>query len=231
MGILPPVIAWFVAVAIVLLRASCRIRLHGDPRSGLRSQSRAYAYSVLHSHQISAIMDGEPGTGALVSRSADGGLIVPSLRARGIIPIRGSTSLAGHDKGGAAAFRTLVQHVVGGAPAYLAVDGPRGPRNCVQMGIALLSQKTGAVVLNIVAVPTRRWILSNTWDRLQIPKPFSTIDVHFGEPILPLPAEQADAYRVRIEEQLNALELMHDREEANRCTLNTANRAMRRAAA
>jgi lysophospholipid acyltransferase (LPLAT)-like uncharacterized protein len=210
-----PIIAWFTALAIVLLRFSCRIRRHGDPRPLLRCNGQVYAYSVLHAHQVSAIMDGEPGTGALVSRSADGGLIIPSLIARGIVPIRGSSSLRGRDKGGMAAFQQLIHHLAEGHPAYFAVDGPRGPRNHVHLGVALLSQKTGAAVLNIIPVPSRRWILRGTWDRLQIPKPFSTIDVHFAEPLFPRDGETAENYRVRIELSLTSLELEHDPVEAN----------------
>lgn len=217
MRFLMPLVAWLTAIAIVLLRATCRIRRHGDPRPGLRADSQRYAYSVLHAHQVSAIIDGEPGTGAMVSKSADGGIIIPSLRARGIIPIRGSSSRNGKDKGGQAGFQDLVNHVEAGAPAFLAVDGPRGPRNRIHRGIALLSQKTGAAVLNIVPVPSRRWILTGTWDRLQIPKPFATIQVYFSEPIFPQAGEETQAYCDRIEASLNALELQHDRSEAELC--------------
>jgi lysophospholipid acyltransferase (LPLAT)-like uncharacterized protein len=212
-----PVVAWSAALAIVLLRASCRIRRHGDPRSSLRALSLPYAYSVLHAHQVSAIIDGEPGTGAMVSRSADGGIIIPSLRARGIVPVRGSSNRQGQDKGGHDAFMALVEHVRSGSAAYLAVDGPRGPRNRVHTGIALLSRLTGAAVLNIVPVPTRRWILTGTWDRLQIPKPFATIDYYFGEPVFPSDQEDVEQYRQRIERALNDLELKHDLPEAARC--------------
>lgn len=214
MGVFRPVVGWLAAIAIVLLRSSCRIRLHGDRRPELRAQSRNYAYSVLHAHQVAAIIDGERGTGAMVSRSADGGLIIPSLLARGIIPVRGSSGSEGHDKGGTSAFHALVAHVQGGAPAYFAVDGPRGPRNRVHKGIALLSQRTGAAVLNIVPVPSRRWILTGAWDRLQIPKPFATIDVYFGEPLFPREGEDADTFCARIELALNDLELQHDPVEA-----------------
>jgi lysophospholipid acyltransferase (LPLAT)-like uncharacterized protein len=217
-----PVVAWLAAIAIVLLRATCRIRRFGDPRPALRSKSQAYAYSVLHAHQVCAIIDGEAGTGAMVSRSADGGLIVPSLRARGIVPVRGSTDDGQTDKGGRTAFLALVAHVRGGAPAYFAVDGPRGPRNHVQSGIALLSLKTGAAVLNIVAVPARRWILSGAWDRMQIPKPFTTINVYFGEPIVPRADEAVEAYRERIEKALSDLERLHDPSEAALAAMNSA---------
>jgi lysophospholipid acyltransferase (LPLAT)-like uncharacterized protein len=212
--LLRPVIGWCIAFGILLLRATCRIVRHADPRPALRATSRRYAYAVLHAHQVTAIVDGEPGTGAMVSRSIDGGMLLPSLWARGIVPIRGSSSVRGRDKGGVAAFHALVAHVEGGAPAYLAVDGPRGPRNQIQKGIALLSQQTGAAVLTIIPVPVRRWILRGTWDRLQIPQPFSTIHVYFGEPVYPCAGEDAEEYRVRIERALTALECEHDPQEA-----------------
>jgi lysophospholipid acyltransferase (LPLAT)-like uncharacterized protein len=169
---------------------------------------------VLHCHQISAVIQGERGTGAMVSRSADGQLLIPCLRVRGIVPIRGSNRRKSSDKGGLDAIEALVVHVEGGSPGYLAVDGPKGPRNRVHKGIAVLSQRTGAAVVNLVAVPSRRWIFTHAWDRFQIPKPFATIHGYFGEPIFPCEGESVEQYRKRIETALNELEQKHDSIEA-----------------
>ena len=204
------VFGWVIAIAVLILRTCCRIRLHNDPRPGLRAGSQGYIYSVLHSHQIATVIQGETGTGAMVSRSDDGELLIPCLRVRGIVPIRGSNRQKSGDKGGLAAIEAMIVHVDGGAPGYLAVDGPRGPRNRVHKGIAVLSQRTGAAVVNLVAVPSRRWIFTRAWDRFQIPKPFSTIDGYFGEPIFPRKEESVDQYRKRIETSLNDLERKHD---------------------
>jgi lysophospholipid acyltransferase (LPLAT)-like uncharacterized protein len=199
---------------VLILRACCRIRLHNDPRPALRAKSQAYTYSVLHCHQIAAVIDSERGTGAMVSRSADGELLIPCLRVRGIVPIRGSNRRKTGDKGGLDAIDALVEHVAAGAPGYLAVDGPNGPRNRVHKGIAVLSQRTGAAVVNMVAVPSRRWIFTRAWDRFQIPKPFATIDGYFGEPIFPREDESVEQYRKRIETALTELEQKHDPAEA-----------------
>ena len=201
---------WFIALAVLILRACCRIRLHNDPRPGLRAKSQSYTYSVLHSHQIAAVIDGERGTGAMVSRSDDGELLVPCLWMRGIVPIRGSNRRKSGDKGGLAAIEALIVHVEGGSPGYLAVDGPRGPRNRVHKGIAVLSQRTGAAVINMVAVPARRWIFTRAWDRFQIPKPFTTIHGYFAEPLFYREGEGVEQYRKRIETSLNDLERKHD---------------------
>jgi len=204
------VFGWVIAIAVLLLRTCCRIRLHNDPRPNLRANSQAYVYSVLHSHQIATVIQGETGTGAMVSRSEDGELLIPCLWLRGIVPIRGSNRHKSGDKGGLGAIEALVEHIAGGAPGYLAVDGPRGPRNRVHKGIAVLSQRTGAAVINLVAVPSRRWIFTRAWDRFQIPKPFSMIHGYFSEPLFPREDESVEQYRKRIEISLNDLEREHD---------------------
>lgn len=202
------------AVFIVLLRWSCRSAWHHDPRPALREANTPYAYAFLHCHQVAAVIVRERGTAAMVSRSADGDLLVPSLRVSGIIPLRGSTRSKGKDKGGSAALERMVEHVRGGAPGYVAIDGPRGPRNQVQRGIAKLAIDTGAAVVVAVPLPRRRWILQKTWDRFQIPKPFTLIDVYFGEPVRVRDGEDIDAVRARIEVAITALEEQLDPVEA-----------------
>ena len=171
------------------------------------------------------MIQGETGTGAMVSRSDDGELLIPCLWLRGIVPIRGSNRhKSGDSKGGLGAIEALVEHVLGGAPGYLAVDGPRGPRNRVHKGIAVLSQRTGAAVINLVAVPSRRWIFTRAWDRFQIPKPFSIIHGYFSEPIFPQKDENVEQYRKRIEISLNDLEREHDPIESQLATAATFRR-------
>lgn len=209
-------VAWLTAFLLLLLRLSCRVRVHGDPRPALRKGARPYAYAILHCHQVAAVIGCESGTGAMVSRSEDGDLLVPSLRVHGIIPIRGSTRdrVKGTDKGGAAALDRMIDHVKGGAPGYLAVDGPQGPRSHVNRGIAKLAQATGAAVVIAVPVPRRRWILERTWDRFQIPKPFTRLDLYFGEALRMGEGEEVEPFRLRVEEALIDLEARHDPEEA-----------------
>lgn len=230
MKVFRPVAGWAAAMVVLFLRLTCRIRRHGDPRAELRARSRDYVYSVLHAHQLATVIGAERGTGAMVSQSMDGAILVPSLQLCGVVPVRGSSSKNGRDKGGRAAFQALIEHVTDGSPAYLAVDGPRGPRNRIHKGIALLSMKSGAAVVNVCAVPDRRWILPRTWDRLQIPKPFTTINVFFSEPIALQDGESAEQYRQRIEASLNQLEREHDPDEAKMAQPAVADRSLAEAA-
>ena len=203
-----------IALLMVILRSTCRCRLHNDQRAALTAAGTPYVYSVLHAQQLAAATCGHRGTAAMVSQSQDGALVALGLKCVGIIPIRGSSRSGSRDHGGLAALYNLIDHVRAGGPAYLAVDGPRGPRNRVHKGIAVLSRQADAAVLNVVVVPSRRWIIKRSWDRLQIPYPFCRIDTYFDNPITPEAGESAEAYRRRIETALNALEVLHDPTEA-----------------
>jgi lysophospholipid acyltransferase (LPLAT)-like uncharacterized protein len=203
-----------IALLMVVLRYTCRVRLHNDPRPALRRAGTPFVYSVLHAQQLAAATCGHRGTAAMVSQSRDGALVALGLRLVGITPIRGSSRRRKKDNGGLAALNNLIDHVSSGKPAYLAVDGPRGPRNRVNKGVAVLSRRADAAVLNVVVVPSRRWILKRTWDRLQIPVPFCRIDTYFADPIRPQLGETAEQYRRRIELSLNTWEARHDPIEA-----------------
>lgn len=61
-------------------------------------------------------------------------------------------------------------------------DGPRGPRYKLKPGIALAALETKAHVFPLKWTATSFWEL-RTWDKLKIPKPFSTITVSFDNPV------------------------------------------------
>jgi lysophospholipid acyltransferase (LPLAT)-like uncharacterized protein len=206
--LLPRLICWYVW----LLRWTCRTGQVADPREQLRREGKNYIYASLHAQQIVMMVRSEPGAGAMVSRSRDGDLIARTLEKTGITPIRGSSGVG--RKGGAAALLALVNHIRNGKPAFLAVDGPKGPRGRVSPGVALLSQKTGAPVLPLAFISTRRWVLKTAWDRTQLPLPFSTIVGRFGEPMYSREGESADAFAERIQRVLSELEAEVDPDES-----------------
>lgn len=146
----------------------------------------------------------------MVSRSQDGDIIVPTLKMLGHVPCRGS---AGSRKGGATALQTMVKAVREGHCGILTVDGPRGPRGKVQRGISMLAQKSGATVIVVSVISRQRWILSRSWDRLQIPKPFARVDVYFELRSIE-EGEDFDTFAKRVEDTLAELEWRHDPEEA-----------------
>jgi lysophospholipid acyltransferase (LPLAT)-like uncharacterized protein len=77
-----------------------------------------------------------------------------------------------------------------------------------QPGAVWLSKATGNPVLPFHLESNRHWTL-NSWDRTQIPKPFSTVAVAVGEPLYIEPhANDAglEAARRELERRLAAVE-------------------------
>lgn len=208
--------AWIAASILLLWRLTCRFRIVNDPRPHLRSQRRPYIYALLHAHQIAAVMiNDEKRLAAMVSRSRDGDLLVPFLRLRRVVSVRGSTRKRNNDKGGREALRQLQVYLGQQIPALLAVDGPRGPRNIVHRGVAMLSRASGATIVPVIVVAKRRWVLERTWDRLQIPQPFTHITMVFGQTIDAASAADDDALRTQVRGSLSELEARYDPQEAH----------------
>lgn len=208
------------AGVVLLLRATCRARFENDPRPRLRGDGVPYVLALLHAHQVGAVLANDEARGrlaAMVSRSADGDVLVPCLRAVGVHAARGSSRRRGRDKGGLAALAELRKMLEQRVAVLLAVDGPQGPRNAVHRGAVVLAREVeGAVVVPVVVVGSRRWILTRTWDRMQIPKPFARITVAFSDPIRIDAEAPSTEGRERIAKALEGLEMEYDPEEARR---------------
>ena len=203
------------ALVVVVWRRTCRYRTVDDPRPALRSAGRPYILALLHAHQVGAVLgNDEPRLSAMVSRSADGELLIPSLRLRGVEAVRGSSRSAARDKGGLDALAQLAERVFAGVPAVLTVDGPRGPRGRVHLGVAELARRTEAVVVPLIIVPSRRWCLEGSWDRLQLPLPFARVTRYFAEPLEPHVGRPSSDLCGRIQRALEGLEARWDPLEA-----------------
>jgi hypothetical protein len=69
-----------------------------------------------------------------------------------------------------------------GRPTAFTIDGPRGPARVVQPGAVWLSGATGHPILPFHIEASRYWS-ARSWDRTQVPKPFSTVALAIGEPL------------------------------------------------
>ncbi len=209
--------AWCIASVVLGIWSTCRCRVVGhDPRPALRAARRGYSVALLHAHQALALMaNDEERLCAMVSRSRDGDLLVPSLRVRGAWAVRGSSRKGNVEKGGRRALEEMKTLVGQGGRAVIAVDGPRGPRNRVHRGVIELAQATGTPIIPIALTSSRRWILTRTWDRFQIPKPFSRIALHLATPIEPA-GHDMESLRALVSRSILELECRVDPEEAAR---------------
>ena len=126
----------------------------------------------------------------MTSQSFDGEYIARFIQRMGFGAVRGSST-----RGGVGALVELARLVRRGCPAGFSIDGPRGPRHVAKMGAVLLAKKTGQPILPFGVNPERFWALKS-WDRMQIPKPFTRVRVRFAPPI----RVPADADEARLEE-------------------------------
>jgi hypothetical protein len=67
-----------------------------------------------------------------------------------------------------------------GTPAIFTADGPRGPIYRSKLGPIKLAELTGAPIGSFHLQPEKAWTM-RSWDRFQIPKPFTRIAVSWGQ--------------------------------------------------
>jgi len=122
----------------------------------------------------------------MTSRSFDGEYIARFIQRFGYGTARGSST-----RGATGAVVEMVRLMRAGCPAGFTIDGPKGPRYVAKMGAVLLAKKTGNPVLPFTIVAERFWEARKSWDRFQIPKPFTRVRVIIAPPI-DVPADADD---------------------------------------
>ncbi len=143
------------------------------------------------------------GIVVITSENFDGEWIARIIERFGYGTARGSTS-----RGARKAMLQLVRDMEAGKAAGFTLDGPRGPARVAQPGAIWLARTTGNPLMPFHLEASSSWSL-RSWDRTQIPKPFSTVALVVGEPMhVPADASGADLEerRLDLERRLHALE-------------------------
>lgn len=117
------------------------------------------------------------GIVVITSENFDGEWIAGIIERFGYGTARGSSS-----RGALRAMLQLKRDMARGRPAGFTVDGPRGPTEKVQPGAVWLAKATGNPILPFHLEAARAWHL-RSWDRTQVPKPFSLVSLVVGPPI------------------------------------------------
>lgn len=91
--------------------------------------------------------------------------------------VLGST---GHD--GRLAADELVGELQAGYSTVLLPDGPAGPPRVLKKGLLHIAAQSGVPIVPLRVTASRRLEL-RSWDRKQLPVPFSTIGIEIGTPI------------------------------------------------
>jgi lysophospholipid acyltransferase (LPLAT)-like uncharacterized protein len=113
----------------------------------------------------------------LTSASGDGEVLARTVGAFGMGAVRGSSS-----RHGARALRQLAGVLAGGGDVAITPDGPRGPREVLQPGVAQLAAMTGVPVVPI-GVRISRCHRLRSWDAFMVPLPGARVTLCLGPPL------------------------------------------------
>lgn len=109
----------------------------------------------------------------VVSNSRDGkllGALVDTFK-------NADTIYVAHNKRHAALSAMERAHA-DGKTIIITPDGPRGPRHMLKPGLSFIQKQTDAQIISFTWTSSSSWIL-NTWDKMEIPKPFSKVIIRF----------------------------------------------------
>ena len=99
----------------------------------------------------------------------------------------------------------LAEKVKAGYDIGITPDGPRGPLYQMHPGALKLAQLTGARIMTVRINYESYWEFG-TWDRFQLPKPFSKLRITLDSPVaIPRKVDEAqfESTRVDLEGALN----------------------------
>lgn len=177
-----------------LLYMTCKVRVHGlENIQGKKKLILMFWHNriTMAPQILTQYTKNQPYT-AFVSNSRDGAYLTAMVEAYK----HGRTIRVPHDARHEALRKAIRELKERDEIIIMTPDGPRGPRYEVKGGILLAARATKAPIVPMTWKANRYWEFK-TWDRMLLPKPFSTIDVFFGEEI---PSDKAD--EVQLKEKL-----------------------------
>jgi len=139
------------------------------------------------------------GIVVITSQSKDGEYIARFIQRLGFGAVRGSST-----RGGVGALVEMIRLMRGGLPMAFTVDGPKGPQYVAKTGAVLLSKKTGNPMMPFIVENKNYWTVKS-WDRLQIPKPFTRVRVMIAQPIYVSPDSDTEDSLAELQNSLDLL--------------------------
>src|SRR2546428_2088950 len=118
------------------------------------------------------------GVIVMSSRSFDAEYTARCLQRLGYGLAKGSST-----RGAIGGLIEMVRLMRAGCPTAFTIDGPRGPRFVAKMGAVLLAKKTGHPILPFTITAAKFWEVKKSWDRSQVPRPFTRARVDIAAPL------------------------------------------------
>lgn len=185
------------SIIIRLLHATLRVR-HVNARVVDENPRNIIAF--WHAHMLLMLHSKfrYPIT-VLSSESRDGELAVWAYKTYGVQTVRGSST-----RGGKAAMRNVIRRARDGSNLAFTPDGPKGPPREVKDGVIFAAQMTELPIIPVAFGAAKKKLL-RSWDRMVVAKPFTRAVFLYGQPIVVGRDDDAEAMRLRLERELNAL--------------------------
>lgn len=169
----------FASAAIRLLIKTLRIKIvNGGLVTNLIREKKNFVTAFWHgSMMIGWFINRNGNAAALVSQSKDGDVLASILGKWNYHVVRGSSST-----GGADALATMISLMQKDYSLAITPDGPRGPI-CKMKAGAIITAKKSNVPLFLVGIGIKNKISLKSWDRFEVPKPFSKVLAIYSDPI------------------------------------------------
>ena len=174
----------FQRMTVWVIRTLCftwRVRWVDVSERDVALKSGPVVYAFLHGEQLAtiathALFMRESGHKiyGMASNSKDGDFIAGVMTVLGYGLVRGSSS-----RGGGEAMRQAEEAIAFGHSVGITVDGPRGPRGVSKVGAAVIAHRAEVPLVWVKTNASFKWRLG-TWDRFEIPLPFSKISIYSG---------------------------------------------------
>lgn len=205
-------LAWLAALLVRGIRATVRLRFHGDGELRRREQEdERFLLAFWHRHLLLMpfVYRGRR-ISVLVSRSRDGELMARTVARFGIDASRGSSS-----RSGAAGLRDLLRKARAGYDLAFTPDGPRGPAGIVQPGVIAAAAATGWPVIPVALAASRCRRLAS-WDRFVVPLPGAQVHFVCGPELSVGRGEETEAAAAELARRLDRAEAEAERWAAGR---------------
>jgi lysophospholipid acyltransferase (LPLAT)-like uncharacterized protein len=168
------------------IMATANVReLVEDPEwhPSMDGQSKSFLLALWHENLLVGgwAIGRFPNLHTLASDSDDGEIAAGIASSFGMEVLRGSSS-----RGGVKALKQIVDFARNRRDFSFVMtpDGPRGPRREMKGGLSYVASRCRMPIVCLGVACERGWRM-NSWDRMQIPRPFRRVQLYYTAPVFP----------------------------------------------
>ena len=169
----------FASAATRLLISTLRIKILNDKAvAEHQRENKNFVAAFWHgSMMIGWYQHRNGNTASLVSQSKDGDVLAAILEKWNYHVVRGSSSA-----GGGEALEQMILLMHQKYSLAITPDGPRGPIYKMKAGAVITAKKSNRPLF-LAGIGIKNKFILKSWDRFEVPKPFSKVVAIYSDPI------------------------------------------------